>query len=209
MSKMLLAGIIIVIVAIAAVAGAYVLLSNNTGTSDQNDNDSNSNTSDQTNDTSTFDLSNGDYMEFKTTTESNMTWINVTMKWLVFNVTSSGYDVTIDYISDFFNNTITQHANLTDAVGSGAVDDNYTKGTLVGSETLSTPFGAKQVEHWRLTTEEGTTTTVADYYVGKDTKMVYKVVVTSADSSDSGNSMTTTTVLTNTNIDRIKNGDKA
>lgn len=210
MSKMLIAGIIVVIIAIAAVAGAYVLLNNNTGSSDQNkNNNNNSNTGGNNSNTSGFNLANGDYMELNTTTESSMATMNITVKWEVSNVTSTGYDITIVFLSDFYNYTYTQHANMTDMMGAGAVNENYTRGTLIGTETLSTPFGMKQVEHWRLSETDGNTLTVTDYYIGKSTKMIYKLVVTSTNSSDPSLNSTSTTMLVQTNIDSIKNGDKA
>lgn len=203
--KMLIAVIIIAVVAIAAVAGA-VLLMNNGGSDKDKDG---SNTDDQNDNSSGMDnLANGDFMELRTTTESNLMWMNMTMRWEISNLDSSGYDVTIKVNSDFFNYTTTTHASTDDALGAGAVDDNYTKGILIGTEPLSTSMGNKQVEHWRLTNAEGSASTVTDYYVGKDTKMVYKWVVTTTDSSNPEENMVSTTLLTDTNIDAIKNGDK-
>lgn len=204
--KMLIAVILIAVVAIAAVAGAILLM----GDGSSNPDDNGPGTGDQNDDTpGTANLANGDYMVLKTTTESSIIWMNMTMRWEVSNVDSSGYDVTIRITSDFLNYTTTSRANLTDDVGTGAVDDNYTRGTLIGTETLSTSVGNKHVEHWRLTDTEDSTTMVTDYYVGKDTKMVYKWVMTTTDSSDPENNMVSTTLLTETNIDAIKNGDKA
>jgi hypothetical protein len=208
--KMLIVIVIVAVVAIAAVAGA-VLLMNDTG-SNNNDNDNDDDTGDNNNNNDDFDVANGDYMELKTTSESSLMTFNMTMRWEVSNVTSTGYDITIrvsNDMFDFMNYTHTQHANMTDDVGSGAVDDNYTKGTLVGTETLSTAFGNKQVEHWRLTEIDGTTTTITDYYVGKDTKMTYKWVVVVTDSADPESNLTSTTLLTATNIASIKDGNKA
>ncbi|MDW5563665.1 MAG: hypothetical protein SA339_10600 [Methanomassiliicoccus sp.] len=205
---MFIAAIVVIVVAVAA-AGAFVLM-NDSGASDQNNNASNSNSNDNNNGTKDNTSSNaysyspkdGDFMEFKTTTVSSAMSFDMTMRWAVSNVTSTGYDITLNHTNTLFgysySNTI--HANLTDDVGSGAVDENYTKGTLVGTETLSTSFGTKQVEHWRLQETDGSKTTVTDYYIGKDTKMTYKMVVTETDSSDSNGNATITTVLTDTNI---------
>ncbi len=135
--------------------------------------------------------------------------MNMTMRWEVSNVDSTGYDVTVSMISDFLNYTTTTRVNLTDGLGTGVVDDNYSRGTLIGTETLSTPLGDKVVEHWRLIEEDGSKTTVTDYHVGKDTKMVYKWVTVVTDTEDPESNMTSTTVLMETNIGTIKNGDKA
>ncbi len=202
---MLIALIIVAAVAIASVTGA-VLLMNNGGS----DRDDDSDTDDQNDKGSGLDnLANGDYMELRTTSESSIAWMNTTMRWEISNLDSTGYDVTIRVTSDIFNYTTTVRASLDDGLGTGAVDDNYSKGTLIGTETLSTPIGNKQVEHWRLTETEGSMTTVTDYYVGKDTKMVYKWVVTITDPSNPDVDSVSTTLLTETNINAIKNGDRA
>lgn len=211
---MLIVIVIVAIVAVAAIAGAVLLTNNNQGSSGSNDNNNNNNgntdnTGGTDNNTLGSDLANGDYMEFRTTTESIVMTMNMTLRWEVSKVSSTGYDITLTLTSDIYNYSTTQHANKTDVVGKGAIDSNYTRGTLVGTETLSTPFGTKQVEHWRLSETDGSVTTITDYYIGKDTKMVYKWVVTSTDSSDSNNNSTSTTLLVQTNISSIRNGDKA
>lgn len=209
---MLIVGIVVAIVAIAAVGGAYVLLNGNTGTSDQNgqnagNNDANTNT----NQTFHYDLANGDYMVFKMTTESSVLSFNATLRWQVSNVTVTSYDVMVNQTSDFvlISKTWTTHVNMTDQIGSGIVSDNYKKGVLIGNETLSTPLGDKKVEHWRVTEVAGNMTTMMDFYVGKDTRMVYKWVITVTDPSNPSIDSTVTGWLEDTNIDTIRNGDGA
>jgi len=209
---MLIVGIVIAIVAIAAVGGAYVVLNSNTGTSDQNgQNTGNNDANTNINQTFHYDLANGDYMVFKMATESSIFSFNATLRWQVSNVTVTSYDVMVNQTSDFvlISKTWTTHVNMTDQIGSGIVSDNYTKGVLIGNETLSTPLGDKNVEHWRVTEVADNTTTMMDFYVGKDTKMVYKWVITVTDPSNPSIDSTVTGWLEDTNIDTIRNGDGA
>lgn len=207
--RMLIVIAIVAVVAVAAIAGAYVLM-NNSGSNGQNGNGNGNN--DKGGDDGKTPLSaiaNGDYIEIKTSTEGDMFSMNSTMRWEISNVTATGYDITIRITSDLYNQTFTHHANLTDAIGSGAVNDSYSKGTLIGIETLSTAIGNKKVEHWRITETDDTNLTVTDYYVGKDTKMVYKWTTVNTDSSYPENNMSYTSVLVATNMMSLKNGDKA
>ncbi|MBI0584079.1 MAG: hypothetical protein ISF22_07615 [Methanomassiliicoccus sp.] len=212
MSKMLIAVIVIAIVAVAAVAGAYVLMNNlgsTGGNNEGNDNgDNNGNDNQNGGNTVDFNLKTGDFMTFKTTTDASGISLNSTIRWEVTSVTNDGYDIRIDFVSDMFNYSTTVHSNKTDDIGSGAVQGNYSQGSLVGTETLSTSFGTKQVEHWKETKVTGSTTEVTDYYVGKDTKMVYKVVATSTDTQDPTQDSEYTMVIDDTNISAIRDGDK-
>jgi hypothetical protein len=200
---------IVAVVAIAAIAGAYMLM-NNPGPNDKNGNGNGNNDKGGDNGKTPISaIANGDYIEIKTTTENDTLSMNSTIRWEVSNVTATGYDITIRINYGLFNQTITHHANLTDVIGTGAVNDNYSIGTLIGIETLSTPIGNKKVEHWRITETDDTNLTVTDYYVGKDTKMVYKLTMVNTDSSYPENNMNYTSVLVATNIESLKNGDKA
>ncbi len=209
-SKMLLVGIVIAVVAIAAVAGAFLLMNNNAGKDNDNDNDNtNNNGNDNTNTGTTYELANGEFMVWDTDTTMGSISFNSTTKWVVSNVTASGYDVTIYSYSSTSGQTtiVTTHADYNDTLGASVDDSSGNLGTKVGTEQLSTGFGSKKVDHYRNTTVDETTTTTIDYYIGADTPVVYKMVMTITDSENTELNMTTTMEITDTNIDAVRNGN--
>ena len=206
MSKMLLVGIVVAIVAIAAIAGAYVLMSNNDGTNGTNGDDNNDDNDNQL----PYQISNGQYMVTETTSDFGMFSYNSTTRWTVSNVTTTGYDVSLSMYNSMTDNTTvyTWHSDYNSTIGvGGEVEPDY--GTKVGTESLATEFGTKRVDHYRNTTIEGDVTTVIDYYIGASTPVYYKMVMTITDSENPDFSGTTTSEVTDTNIDAVKNGNAA
>jgi len=63
------------------------------------------------------------------------------------------------------------------------------------------------VDHYRNVTVEGTQTTTIDYYIGTETPVVYKMVTTVEDTEDPESNGTMTMVVSDTNIDAIRNGN--
>jgi hypothetical protein len=206
---MLIVGIIMVIVAVAAVGGAYLLLSSG-GSTDRGADQNGPGGNDQVGDGDTilpYQLHDGDYIVYTTTTSSMGRDLTGTIKWLVSNVTSSGYYVEIALTSDYGTSKFSIHANYSDTLGASGESEAYESGAKVGTETLSTPFGNKQVEHWRVTNTTDQATTVTDLYVGAKSPAIYMTVIAMTGTSDSIFDGTTTTVLSDTNIDAIKNGN--
>jgi hypothetical protein len=216
MSKMLIASIIVAVVAIAAVAGAYVLLSNGGSTSDGANQNNNSGDNDQTGDYGNNGsnnnvppslLKNGDFMQYTTTTTSGGMEFPGTMRWELSNVTSTGYDVEITVNSIAGTMSYMTHGNTSDTLGVSPDGADFDKGVKIGMETLSTPFGNKQVEHWRQTNAVEGMTTVTDIYIGANSPVLYKLVTTSTGITDPSSSDVSTLVLDDTNIDAIRNGN--
>ncbi len=203
-SKMLLVGIIVAVVAIAAIAGGMMLLNNNDGTGDTNDNDNNNN-----NTGTAYEVKNGEYIEWDTNISSSVFSYNTTLRWVFSNVTTTGYDVTTTLYNSLTQQTftITTHADYNTTLGSSedvSIEDMATK---VGTEQLSTAFGTKNVDHYRNTTVDGTMTTMMDYYIGAETPVMYKMVMTISDTDEPLSNGTQTTVITDTNNDAIRNGN--
>jgi hypothetical protein len=200
-SKMLLVGIIVAIVAIAAIAGGLMLLNNN-GTGNTNDNNNN-------NTGTAYELENGQFMVMDMNSSFGGMTFNSTTSWEVSNVTTTGYDVTLITYNSITQQTTTTsfHGDYNTTLGSSedvSIEDMATK---VGTEQLTTAFGAKTVDHYRNTTVDGTTTTVVDYYIGADTPVMYKMVMAITDTDDPTSNGTMTMVVTDTNIDAIRNGN--
>ncbi len=63
------------------------------------------------------------------------------------------------------------------------------------------------MDHYRNVTVEGTQTTTIDYYIGTETPVVYKMVTTVEDTEDPESNGTMTMVVSDTNIDAIRNGN--
>jgi len=203
-SKMLLVGIVVAVVAIAAIAGGLVLLNNNDGTGDTNGNNNNNNGTG-----TTYELQNGQYMVMDTDSNFGGMAFNSTTRWEVSNVTSTGYDVTLTTYSSMTQQTtsFTFHGDYNTTLGSSedvSVEDMATK---VGTEQLATAFGTKNVDHYRNTTVDGTATTTIDYYIGAETPAMYKMVMNITDTEDPDSTGTLTTVISDTNIDAIRNGN--
>ncbi len=216
MSKMLIASIIVAVVAIAAVAGAYVLLSNGGSTSggaNQNDNSGDNNQNGDNgnnggnNNILPFQLKNGEFMQYTTTTTSGGMNFSGTMRWEISNVTSTGYDVEITVTSIAGTMSYMTHGNLSGTLGISPDSVDFDKGVKIGIETLSTPFGNKQVEHWQQTSTNGDIVTVTDIYIGAKSPVLYKLVATSTGVTDPLSDEVSSLVLDDTNIDAIRNGN--
>lgn len=210
MSKMLLVGIVVAIVAIAAIAGAFLLMGNDDGTNGTNDNGNDDNNGGDDNTGLPYELSNGQYMVTETTSDFGMFSYNSTTRWTVSNVTTTGYDVTLSTYSSMTDDTTvyTWHTDYNSTIGVGGdVESDY--GTKVGTESLATELGTKRVDHYRNTTTDDNVTTVIDYYIGASTPVYYKMVMTITDSENPDFSGTTTSEVTDTNIDAVRNGNAA
>lgn len=209
-SKMLLVGIVVAVVAIAAIAGAYVLMSNNGGTNGTNGDDNNDGNNDN-NDQLPYQISNGQYMVTETTADYGLYSFNMTTRWVVSNVTATGYDVTLSVYNSMTGSTTvhTWHGDYNSTIGAASAEEaDY--GTLVGTESLVTPFGTKRVDHYRNTTiDDFNITTVMDYYIGASTPVLYKTVMTMTDPENPESSGTMTSEITDTNIDVVRNGNAA
>lgn len=211
--------IVVILVVIVAIAGAAVALTQNGGGNnggnaggnndlpggiDQNDGSgTDGGTSSLVN-----QVHNGDLLQYTTDTVSAGYSFSGTMKWLFSNVTSTGYDEQVTITSITGTTQYSTHANYSDALGfknDTVSGDN--QAVLIGTETLATPFGDKTVEHWRLTNATDSSNTMSDYYIGKKTPALYKMVMIVTGTSDPSLDMTTTTVLSDTNNDAIKTGN--
>lgn len=203
---MLLVGIIVAVVAIAAIAGGLMLLNNNDGTGDTNNNNNNNNN----NGTGTaYELQNGQYMVMETDSNFGGMTFNSTTRWEVSNVTTTGYDVTLSTYDSITQqtNTYTFHGDYNTTLGSSNDASIKDFATKVGTEQLVTAFGTKNVDHYKNVTVEGTQTTTVDYYIGTETPVVYKMVTTVEDTEDPESNGTMTMVVSDTNIDAIRNGN--
>jgi hypothetical protein len=207
LSKAFIAGIIVAIVVIAAVAGAFVLLTNGGGTSNGTDQNINSGDDQNGNNGPTFQLKNGTFMQFTTIHTSAGMDLTETTRWAVSNVTTTGYDIEISLASGAETMKYMVHGNYSDTLGMSGGYADMDKGVRIGTETLATAFGNKQVEHWRLTSTIDDTTTVTDYYIGVKGPVLYKMVTTSTGVLDPTYNGGSTVVLDDTNIDYIKNGN--
>jgi hypothetical protein len=206
--RMLIVGIVVAIVAVAAVAGAYVLLSNGGGTSGgTNQNNDSGNNGQNDNNNSAFQLKNGEFMLYTTTTTSTVMDYNGTMRWEVSNVTATGYDIEINFTSGEDSMNYSAHGSYSDTLGVSGMDADFDKGVKIGLETLSTPFGDKKVEHWRATNTTDDITTVIDFYIGAQSPVMYKMVATTTGVVDPIYNGVSTMVLNDTNIDDVKTGN--
>ena len=206
-SKMLLVGIVVAVVAIAAIAGGMMLLNNNDdGAGDTNDNNNNDNNNDTG---AAYQLVNGQYMVMDMDTDFGEMNFNSTTRWQVSNVTTTGYDITLTTYNSMTQQTTTMtfHGDYNTTLGSSGDESIEDMATKVGTEQLTTAFGTKTVDHYRNVTVEESVTTTVDYYIGAQTPVVYKTVTTIEDSEDPTSNGIMTMVVTDTNIDAIKNGN--
>jgi hypothetical protein len=190
------------------------------GSNDGSDGDDNDISDNGTNDPGTddnttidpidqLDLKVGDFVEF--TAHSELVGLTQTtvLRLTVSEADASGYQIALVVTSGSSRQESTFHANSTEDLVVGVSGESFAQGTLIGEETISTIYGDKQVEHWRSVTDASGATNVTDYYVGKSTGMVYKIVIKSTSNDLLRLTTTTTAAVSDTNIDKVKSGDPA
>lgn len=142
-----------------------------------------------------FDIINGDFIEYAISHSEGA--LEGTMRMTFLNVMNDSYEVRMEQTINGQTFNLTWAADANDTVGSISDDDGPEDfGELIGAETIDTEFGPRNVLHYR-TSEDGT---VIDYYVGKESPMLYRMVTT-----DEGGALTYE--LVDTNIEEIRNAN--
>jgi hypothetical protein len=136
-------------------------------------------------------------LEYKVTGLALFIPIDGTLRLDIDSVEEDGYTMTLTPSGIPGMTVETEFREFSEPIGVSETDDSFVKN---GTQSISTEFGKKNVDRYELIDFENGTTSI--YYIGVDTNSLYRAEVT-------GEGFTMTIELTDTNIDIIKNNDKA
>lgn len=137
-------------------------------------------------------LHDGDYIEYNVTGTALLIPFSGTLRIDISNVSQDGFTATLTTTGVPGGGTETLRYGWDDRI-LGDIDI----GTKVGTAQISTPWGQKTVDRYFLSNDTGDITT----YLGDDPEMVYRIEVV-------GSLYSMTVLMTDTDIDIIRNGNK-